>query len=94
MQDLVSRAISCLSRRHYNKEKDHPDNEAAFILARYLQSKGILMEDAEPYAAKFHKISSGKGLLIYKDREKIDLFTFNDQLENAWPKVKVKLLFP
>lgn len=91
MQNVVNRAISCLSRRHYKKEIDHPDNEAAFILARYLQSEDIPVEDAEPYATEFHKIAKKKKLLACADGEEIDMFTFNSQLEITWPKVKCKL---
>ena len=91
MQDVVTRAISALDRRYNDPKATHPDNEAAFILARYLQSEDIALQDAQPYADEFHRISHERDLLMFSDGEEIDRFTFDDQLENAWPKVKVKL---
>jgi hypothetical protein len=91
MQDVVSRAISCLYRRNANKEIDHPDNEAAFILARYLQGEDIPLIEAEPYATQFYETAKKEDLLMCADGEEIDQTTLNYQLEEAWPKVKVKL---
>jgi hypothetical protein len=51
----------------------------------------IPLEEAEPYATQFHEIAEKKKLLVCSDGEKIDLFTFNIQLEKAWPKVKTKI---
>jgi len=47
MKNVVSRAISCLQRRPFIPKADHPDNEAAFIIARYLQGVDIPLEEAD-----------------------------------------------
>ncbi len=91
MRNVVNLALSCLHRRNANPEASHPDNEAAFILARYLQHYEIQLEDAEPYATQFYETAEKESILMCSDGEKIDLFTFNSQLEAVWPKVKTKL---
>jgi len=91
MRNVVNLAISYLHRRNANPEAPHPDNEAAFILARYLQHYEVQLEDAEPYATQFYEEAEKEKLLMCSDGEKIDLFTFNSQLEMAWPKVKTKV---
>ena len=102
MQDVVSRAISCLKEAQEQREKAQEAlrrkkssknirycrNELSFTLARFLQGADITFKDSLPYAEEYWRQIVDTDLNSDPNSALDDFEEFMEDLEISWDSVK------
>ena len=87
MQDVVKQAIEALEKRHLDPYVKHPDNEGAFLLCKQLKKHGLNVSDSVHHIKEFYQESEARQILMARDGERIEEFTFQIQCFDVWDKV-------